>query len=116
MRQFVAILYRLADHGKTVIACAVIILIMFGSLMSIREGNRVKSLDEISILDIARNLCTHFSYSQTNSPEMRAAALGMYDPAYPTGAIRPTALRAPGYTLFIAPFVFFGGSILHCGF
>jgi Dolichyl-phosphate-mannose-protein mannosyltransferase len=110
MKRIVAILDRLADHGVIVVVCAVAIIIIFGSIVSLREGDRVKSLDEVGILDIARNVCTHFRYAQTNSTEITAAALGVYDPAYPAGAIRPTALRAPGYTLFIAPFVYFGGS------
>jgi len=105
------VLHRLADHGEIVVAVAMILIVAFGAVLSIREGNRVKSMDEIGFLDIGKNLSTHFRYAQTNdldSIHARLGALGVYDPAYPAGAIRPTAYRSPGYAFFIAPFMFFG--------
>jgi 4-amino-4-deoxy-L-arabinose transferase-like glycosyltransferase len=107
VKRLLVILYRLADHGEIVVAIAVILIVAFGAVLSISQGNRVKSLDEIGFFDIGKNLSTHLRFAHSNKPEHEGVARA-YDPTWPAHELRPTANRAPGYVFFIAPFMFFG--------
>ena len=93
MNRGLVVLHRLADHSQIVLAIAAVLIVAFGAVLSIQQGNRVKSLDEPSFFDIGKNIGTHFRFAHTKSPE---------------GELRPTADRAPGYPLFIAPFIRLG--------
>ena len=79
MNRGLVVLHRLADHSQIVLAIAVVLIVAFGAVLSIRQGNRVKSLDEPSFFDIGKNIGTHFRFAHTKSPE---------------GELRPTADRA----------------------
>ena len=93
MNRGLVVLHRLADHSQIVLAIAAVLIVAFGAVLSIRQGNRVKSLDEPSFFDIGKNIGTHFRFAHAKSPE---------------GELRPTADQAPGYPLFIAPFIRLG--------
>ena len=94
---------RLEGHGKIALIIAATVIIFLGTVLSIREGNRVKSLDEPEHLEIGKNLVTHFSFAYNNDQSDPS-----YDPAIPPGQLRPTAYRAPGYIFLIAPFIRLG--------
>ena len=68
MNRGLVVLHRLADHSQIVLAIAVVLIVAL-ELLSIRQGNRVKSLDEPSFFDIGKNIGTHFRFAHTKSPE-----------------------------------------------
>jgi hypothetical protein len=99
MRPLLVRVVRLADRGVIVAAVAAALIVALGVGLSLREGSRLKSMDEPAFLDISENLATHFEFAHTNDPTIEG-----YEPSLPLGALRPTAYRAPGYVFFLAPF------------
>lgn len=100
-------IFRLADHGKLALVIAVASLVAFGSALSIREGNRLKSHDELSFVDVAKNIALHFKFAHTNDP-----GDDRYDPSIPAGGPKPTAYPPPGFSLFMAPFLHLGAGFV----
>jgi hypothetical protein len=90
---------RLSTHGKTLLGLVMAAFLVAGIVLAVRDGDRVKSLDEPAFLDIGSNVAFHGQFAHTNVPDMDG-----YDKNLPLGSLRPTAYRAPGYAFFIAPF------------
>jgi hypothetical protein len=90
---------RVVAHGRTLLGIAMAAFLVAGVALAVRDGDRVKSLDEPAFLDIGSNLAFHGQFAHTNVPGVDG-----YDPKLPLGSLRPTAYRAPGYAFFIAPF------------
>lgn len=75
------------------------LIVCVGVAVSLRGGDRLKSLDEAAFLDLGGNLAFRFSFAHTNRPEIEG-----YDPRLSLSELRPTAYRAPGYAWLLAPF------------
>ena len=99
MNWLLHIVGRAASHGRTLLALAMTAFLAAGVILAVRDGDRVKSLDEPAFLDIGSNIAFHGQFSHTNRPEVDG-----YVEQLPLGSLRPTAYRAPGYAYFIAPF------------
>lgn len=80
------------------------LLVAVGVALAVRDGSRMKSLDEGAFLDLSGNLAFHGTFAHTNRPDIEG-----FDPALPVGALRVTAYRAPGYVFFQVPFRWMGG-------
>ena len=106
VKQLLLYIQRLADRGRAMLVAAIAIIVVVGVILSIRDGNRTKSLDEGAFLDISKNIAFHFQFAHTNDPATdKFEPMGDgHDPALPLGSLRPTAYRAPGYAFFQAPF------------
>ncbi len=104
MQSFLTRLARSPDLARRVLGVAVALLIAGGCALALRDGDRVKSLDEPAFLDLSANLALHAAYAHTNRPDIEG-----YDPRLPLGELRSTAYRAPGYPWLQAPFRFLGG-------
>lgn len=108
MKRPLAVLSWLADRGPLVVAVAVVLVLGVGTTLAVRGGNRVKSLDEPSFYDVGKNLGLHLSFAHTTE-----LGLGTIGPVLSSGeALTPTADRAPGYVLLIAPFIRLGADFV----
>jgi 4-amino-4-deoxy-L-arabinose transferase-like glycosyltransferase len=107
MRSFLTRLVHIAERPRLVLGLAMGLLIAIGLALAVRDGPRMKSLDEGAFLDLSGNLAFHGTFAHTNRPDIEG-----YDPVVPIGALRPTAYRAPGYVWFQVPFRWVGGEHL----
>ena len=104
MRSFLTRLVQIAERPRLVLGLAMGLLVAIGLALAVRDGPRMKSLDEAAFLDLSGNLAFHGTFAHTNRPDIEG-----FDPALPLGALRPTAYRAPGYVWFQVPFRWLGG-------
>lgn len=104
MRSFLTRLVHIAERPRLVLGLAMGLLVAVGVAMAVKDGPRMKSLDEGAFLDLSGNLAFHGTFAHTNRPDIEG-----FDPALPVGALRPTAYRAPGYVWFQVPFRWVGG-------
>lgn len=104
MRSFATRLVQIADRPHRVLGLAMGVLVAVGVTMAVRDGSRIKSPDERTLLDLGGNVARHWAFAHTNRPDVED-----FDPALPVGALRPTAYRAPGYVWFQVPFLWMGG-------
>jgi len=98
---------RLSRRAGAVLAAAVLLIVAAGSALAVREGSRVKSLDEPAFLDLSQNVAFHVQFAHANRPDIEG-----YAPGLPLGALRPTAYRAPGYVWLQAPFRRLGAGVV----
>ena len=104
MQSFLTRLVRTAERPGLVLGLAMGLTLAVGLAMALRDGARMKSLDEDAFLDLSGNLAFHGAFAHTNRPDVEG-----FDPALPVGALRPTAYRAPGYVWLQVPFRWMGG-------
>jgi hypothetical protein len=105
MRSSTTRLVHIADRRPhRVLGLAMGVLVAVGVTMAVRDGSRIKSPDEGTLLDLSWNVARHGTFAHTNRPDIEE-----FDPAIPVGALRPTAYRAPGYVWFQVPFRWIGG-------
>jgi len=104
MWSFATPLAHLADRPRRVLALAMGALVAIGVTMAVRDGSRIKSPDEGTLLDLSWNVARHGTFAHTNHPDVEE-----FDRTMPVGALRPTAYRAPGYVWFQVPFRWMGG-------
>jgi hypothetical protein len=104
MRSFLTRLLHFAERPRLVLGLGMGLLVAVGVALAVRDGSRMKSLDEGAFLDLSANLAFHGRFAHTNRPDIEG-----FDSALPIGALRPTAYRAPGYVWFEVPFRWVGG-------
>ena len=104
MRSFLTRLVHIAERPRLVLGLAMGLLVAVGVAIAVKDGPRMKSLDEGAFLDLSGSLAFHGTFAHTNRPDIEG-----FDPALPVGALRPTAYRAPGYVWFQVPFRWVGG-------
>jgi len=104
MRSYATRLAHIADRPHLVLGLAMGVLVAVGVTLAVRDGSRIKSPDEGTLLDLIWNVARHGTFAHTNRPDIEE-----FDPAMPVGALRPTAYRAPGYVWFQVPFRWVGG-------
>ncbi|RPH66737.1 MAG: hypothetical protein EHM78_22945 [Myxococcaceae bacterium] len=104
MRSFLTRLVHIVERPRLVLGLAMGLLVAVGVAIAVKDGPRMKSLDEGAFLDLSGNLAFHGTFAHTNRPDIEG-----FDPALPVGALRPTAYRAPGYVWFQVPFRWVGG-------
>src|SRR5678815_4564963 len=86
MRSFLTRLVHIAERPRLVLGLAIALIVAAGTTMAVRDGPRMKSLDEGAFLDLSGNLAFHGTFAHTNRPDIEG-----FDPALPVGALRVTA-------------------------
>jgi len=104
MRSFSTRLAVSPERARRMLALAMALIVGVGCALALRDGDRVKSLDEPAYLDLSANLAVHGVFAHTNRPDVEG-----FDPRLPVGALRPTAYRPPAYAWFQAPVRALGG-------
>jgi len=104
IQSFLRRLVCVSERAGVLLGLAMVLIVAAGLVMAVRDGDRIKSLDEPAFLDLSSNLAFHLAFAHTNRPHIEG-----YDPRLPLGELRPTAYRAPGYAWLQAPFRRLGG-------
>jgi len=99
MKHLMSWVEGLSERAGAVLAVAVLMIVAVGTVLAVREGSRLKSLDETAFLDLSQNIAFRWQFAHTNRPDIEG-----YDPDMALGTLRPTAYRAPGYAYLQASF------------
>src|SRR5262249_54521271 len=88
MRSFLTRVLQIAERPRLVPALAMRLLAAIGLALAVRDGPRMKSLDESAFLDLSGNLAFHREFAHTNRPDIEG-----FDPTPPGSA---ESLAGPG--------------------